>query len=202
MSLHPRRRQLRFTIVSTLWLTALWVLLWGDLSWANVLGGLALALLVTALLPMPRVDFHGRLHPWSMLYLLYRFVVDLVVASAQVAWLAIDPRRTPRSAVIRVQLRSHSDLYLTLTAELVSLVPGSIVVEAHRVTGTLYVHTLDLDMSGGLEAARNHVLASEALVLRALASDAELEEIGLPRRPARRTDANPEAMPDGQEVSR
>lgn len=201
MTLHPRRRALRFKIASSLWLTGLWVLLWGDLSAANVLGGLALALVVTALLPMPAVDFHGRVHPLSALYLLHRFLVDLVVASAQVSWLAIDPRRTPRSAVIRVALRSHSDLYLTLTSELVSLVPGSIVVEAHRVTGTLYVHTLDLDLAGGVEAARAHVLASEALVLRALATDEELAEIGLPRR-ARHTDADPDHMPDGQEVSR
>lgn len=199
MSLHPRRRALRFKVTSTLWLTALWVLLWGDLSFANVLSGLVLGLVVTALLPMPAVEFHGRLHLGSALYLIYRFVVDLVVASAQVAFLAINPRARLRSAVIRVQLRSHSDLYLTLTAELVSLVPGSIVVEAHRVTGTLYVHTLHLDLTGGVEGARNHVLASEALVLRALASDAELAEIGMSR--SRRAPVDPVPR-DPEEVSR
>ena len=48
----------------------------------------------------------------------------------------------PRSSIVRVQLRSRSDLYLTQTAELVSLVPGTIVLEVHRATSTLYLHCL------------------------------------------------------------
>jgi len=104
--------------------------------------------------------------------------VDIVVASVQVAAIAVR-RRPPRSAVLRIRLRSHSDVVLTLTAELVSVVPGSIVVEAHRLTGTLYVHVLDVDMAGGIESARRHVLAQEERVLRALAARAELEEAGV-----------------------
>lgn len=181
MTLHPRRRALRFKLATTVWLTILWVLLWGDLSVANVLAGVVLALVVAAALPMPAIEFHGRVHLPSVLALLYRFVIELVVASAQVAALALRFGTRPRSAVLRIQLRSHSDLYLTLTAEMISLVPGSIVVEAHRVTGVLYVHTLDLDMVGGAEGARHHALETEARVMRALASDAELAEAGLAR---------------------
>lgn len=183
MSLHPRRRSLGFPVLAIAWLTTVWVLLWGDLSVANVLSGLAIALLTVRALRMPRVDFHGRIHVLSLLYLLYRFAVDLVVASTQVAWLALDPRRRPESAVLAVQLRSHSDLYLTLTAQLCSLVPNSVVVEAHRISGMLYVHVLDVGLAGGVDAARRHVLDTEARVLRALASDEELEQVGLPRRP-------------------
>ena len=183
MSLHPRRRSLGINAVMTVWLAVIWVLVWGDLSIANVLGGVALAMLVTRLMPLPAVDFHGRIHLPSVLYLLHRFVVDLVVASVQVAYQAFRVGRPPRSAVLAVHLRSHSDLYLTLTAELCSLVPGSIVVEAHRVSGVLYIHVLDVDIAGGVEAARSHVLDTEARILRALASDAELAEAGLTRNP-------------------
>ena len=185
MSLHPRRKAVRFHAVSVGWLTAVWVLLWGELSVANVLGGVAVAVLVTASLPMPAIEFHGRVHLVPLLYLVWRFVADLVVASAQVAAQALDPRRVPRGAVLGVALRSHSDLYLTLTGELCSLVPGSLVVEAHRVTGMLYIHVLDVDTAGGVEAARAHVLDTEARLLRAIASDEELAEAGLTRRPLR-----------------
>jgi multicomponent Na+:H+ antiporter subunit E len=84
--------------------------------------------------------------------------------------------------VIGVRLRSHSDLYLTVTAELASLVPGSLVIEAHRLTGMLYLHVLDAEAAGGVEAHRAAVLELEERVLRALASDAELERAGLPVR--------------------
>lgn len=184
MTLHPRRRALRFQVATVLWLTAVWVLLWGDLSAANVLGGAAVGILVTASMPMAAIDFRGRVHPLGVLHLVHRFVVDLVVASAQVSRMALTPGRVPHGAVLRVQLRSHSDLYLTLTAELCSLVPGTIVVEAHRITGMLYVHVLDVDMAGGVETARRHVLEIEERVLRALASDDELAGARLERRPA------------------
>lgn len=165
--------------VEIVWLAAVWVLLWGRLSWGNVLAGLVLGVVVTWGLRMVPVDFHGRVHPWRLLVLLARFAVDVVRASVEVALIALTPGYTPRGAVIGVQLRSHSDLYLTLTAELVSLVPGSLVVEAHRLTGMLYLHVLDLDRSGGVDAVRADVLAQEERLLRALASHEEQVAAGV-----------------------
>lgn len=182
MSLHPRRTALRFQWLTIVWLSAVWVLLWGDVTWANIVNGALLGVVVTVGLRMTRVDFRGRAHPVGLLVLLGRFAVDLVKASFEVSIVALRPRYTPRGAVVCVQLRSHSDLYLTLTAELVSLVPGSLIVEAHRLTGRLYVHVLDVETSGGVEQARQHVLEQEARVLRALASDDELAAAGLDRR--------------------
>lgn len=185
MSLHPRRRFAAVQWATVVWLAAVWVLLWGGLSPANVLAGLGLGLVVTQGLRMTPMDFHGRVRPIGLARLLGRFAVDLVRASFEVSLLALRLRHVPRGAVIGVRLRSHSDLYLTLTAELCSLVPGSIVVEAHRVTGTLYLHVLDVEQSGGIEAARQNVLDQEERVLRAFASDAELDDAGLPRRRVR-----------------
>lgn len=163
------------------WLAGVWVLLWGDLSIGNLLAGVTIGVAVTVGLRMAPIEFHGRVRPPALAVLIGRFLVDLVRASFEVAAIALRPGYTPRGAVIGVQLRSHSDLYLTLTAELCSLVPGSLVVEAHRLTGTLYVHVLDVAWSGGVEAARRQVLEQEERVLRALASDEELTAAGLGR---------------------
>lgn len=178
MSLHPRRRTVWAHWPTTVWLTIVWVLLWGDLSVANVLAGLALALVVTVLLPLPPIGWGGRLRPLGLARLVLVFARDVVVASAQVAAHAFR-REPPRGAVIGVRMRASSDLYLTMTAELCSLVPGSVVVEAHRLTSTLYLHILDVRTSGGIEAARQAVLDQEERVLRAFGSDAELAAAGL-----------------------
>lgn len=171
------RRRVQWGTVA--WLAVVWVALWGDVSWANALAGLAIGLAVTTAFRMAPIDFHGRVHPWRLLVLAVVFLADLVRASFEVSWLALRPRHTPRGAVIGVQLRSHSDLYLTLTAELVSLVPGSLVIEANRLTGRLYLHVLDVAHSGGIAAVRRHVLAQEERVLRAFASHDELVEAGV-----------------------
>ena len=107
------------------------------------------------------------------LLLIGHFLVDLVGASWQVMRLAFG-RRRPRNAVIEVQLRSRSDFYLTITAELVALVPGSVVIDARRSTSVLYLHLLDVEREGAIEAQRAHVLAVERRVVRALGSREEI----------------------------
>lgn len=162
------------------WLTAVWVLLWGDISWGNVVNGIILAVLVSTVLPLPRVTGLGSYRPLAIGVLVGRFLVDLVHGAIDVSRVAL--RRTPpRSAVIRVQLRSHSDIVLVTTAGLTSLIPGSVVIEAHRFTGVLYLHILDLprgDTEDAIARVRRSVLAQEERLLRALSSDAVLADAG------------------------
>jgi multicomponent Na+:H+ antiporter subunit E len=174
-----RIRKLKITWPSVLWVTVLWVLLWGDLSPGNVIAGLLIGILVPALLPLPAVPYHGRVRPAKILTLAGHFIRDLWTASFQVAFLALNPKHKPHSAVIGVQLRGSSDLYLATTAELSTLIPGSVVVEALRRNGMVYLHVLDLEAMGGPDQVRRTVLSVEERVLRALASDAELDQAGL-----------------------
>jgi len=189
MSLHRRRRALAsgwFRRVTTQWrtilaLTLVWVLLWGDLSWGNLVAGAVIGAAVIVLFPLPSIASRGTLRPWPFVVLVARFVADLVVASFQVSAIALDPRRTPRGAVVGVRLRNPSDLYMTMTSELTSLVPGSLVIEAHRLTGMLYLHVLDVDQAGGIEQIREDTLALEARILHAFASNEDLRAAGLYR---------------------
>lgn len=176
---HRRRRTVAAQWPAVPALALLWMLLWGEFSWANLFGGLAIGLLVVMVMPMPSIDFHGKVRPWRLLLLILRFHWDLVRASIQVSSLAFRFGYTPRGAIVGVRLRSSSDLSMTLVAELSSLVPGSLVVEAHRLTGTLYLHVLDVQYSGGIEKVRSDTRALEARVLRAIASNKELIAAGL-----------------------
>lgn len=173
-----RRRRLMASWGLLLWLTVVWVFLWGEITLANVVNGLLVGLVVTSVFALPRTDFNGSFRPLGVLIFAGRFVWDVASASVGVARLVLR-RRPPHGAVIRVRLRSHSDFYLTLTAGLTGLVPGSVVVEAQRITGTLYVHILDVELSGGLEQAHRSVLEQEERVLRAFGSRAELLDAGL-----------------------
>ncbi|MBW8730737.1 MAG: Na+/H+ antiporter subunit E [Terrabacter sp.] len=166
-----RRRVLQPRAVATIALA--WVLLWDRLTWGNVVNGVLVGLLVTYAFPLPSIEFQGRLRPHRVLLLIAHFLVDLVGASWQVMRLAFGRRRL-HNAVIEVQLRSRSDFYLTLTAELVALVPGSVVVDARRSTSVLYLHLLDVRGDSAIEAQRAHVLAIERRVVRALGSREEI----------------------------
>jgi multicomponent Na+:H+ antiporter subunit E len=155
-------------------LAVVWVLFWGDLSLANVLSGLLLGLLVTLVFPLPPIEFHGRFRPVAHARLIAVLLWDLVRSSVVVAAQAFRFGRGMTNAVVRVQLRSRSDLYLTLTTELVSLVPGSLVLEARRAEGVVYLHVMDVRSEADLDQARRDVRDAEARVLRAFGSDDEV----------------------------
>lgn len=163
-------------------LTIVWVLLLGKLTVGTIVAGFALGLLVTLVFPLPPVEFRGRLHLFGQLWLALRLVLDLVRSSFVVALLAFR-RETPKSAMIRVDLRSDSDLYQTLTSELVCLVPGSIVIEARRSTRTLYLHVLGVEQPSDLEPIRQSVLDAESRVVAAYGSAEEREAIHREGRP-------------------
>ena len=132
----------------------MWVALWGDLSAVNVVGGLMVAIVVAWCFPCPALRMHLHVRPLRLAWLVLHFLGDVVVASAQVAWTTLQFRRQPRNAVIEVDLRTHSDFVLTVVAEMVSLVPGSLVVEARRSTHTLFLHVLDARDQAGVDKMR------------------------------------------------
>lgn len=176
-----------FSPLAVIALTVMWVLLWGDLSWGNVVAGLGLSLLITWAVPMPRGPRRRlTVRPWATARLLVQLAWDVVVAAAGIVAVIVSGRR-PREAIIRVQTRAHSDGFLAATAGLTALVPGSIVVDAHRLTGILYVHVFDIaEGDEALEQAHRRVLDQEERLLRAFATRAELQEAGLPERRERR----------------
>lgn len=165
--------------LSLVLLTLMWVLLWGDLSWGNVVAGLVLSVLVTWLLPVPREPKRRLvIRPIALTRLVLVFIFDVIVAATQISWLILRGR-VPREAIIRVQTRAHSDGFLAATAGFTALVPGSIVIDAHRLTGTLYVHVFNVgEGQEALDGAHRRVLEQEERILRALASPEELMDAG------------------------
>ncbi|MET7836645.1 Na+/H+ antiporter subunit E [Micromonospora sediminicola] len=172
-----RRVRRRNRAVATVGLVTVWVLLWGTLSWANVISGLVVAGVLLVVFPLPPVTFAGRIRPVPLLRFLARFLRDLVVASAQVAWLAVRFGHTPRGAIIAVPLRVNTDLNLTLTAEALSLVPGSLILEVDRRTGTLYVHVIGVRTVDEVERFRLGVRDLEARILAAVGSAEERDRL-------------------------
>ena len=166
------RPQLRVPQLPALaWLTVVWVTLWGNLSVTTVLSGLAVALVVRQIFPLPPLQMDLHVRPLRLAWLVLRFLADVVVASAQVSWVTFQFHRQPRNAVIEVDLRTQSDFVLTVVAEMVSLVPGSLVVEARRSTHTLFLHVLDARDMAGVDRMRTQVLALERRVVLAFGTE-------------------------------
>lgn len=151
-----------------LWLTAVWVGLWGSATAANVLGGLAVGGLLVLTLPLTEVPKHGIVRPAALLRFTGYFLVDLVRSSLQVAAIVLRPRRPLRQAVLAVPVRGASDQLLTLLANAISLTPGTLTLEVDRPRSTLYVHVLDV--GDDVEQVRRDILHVERLAILAVGS--------------------------------
>ncbi|MFY1684481.1 Na+/H+ antiporter subunit E [Micromonospora sp. WMMD730] len=173
----PRTGRRRDQLIALGWLVVVWNLLWGSFSPANLLAGLLVGGAVLVFFPLPPVSFGGRLRPRALLRLAGVFVVELVSASIHVAAIAVRPGFRPRGAIIGVRLRVRTDLNLALTAELLSLVPGTLIVEVDRDAGVLYVHVLDVRSPADLTGSRDRILAVEERIVRAIGSAAELRQL-------------------------
>ncbi|WP_114424036.1 Na+/H+ antiporter subunit E [Nocardioides houyundeii] len=162
------------------WLTLVWLALWGEISPMLVVSGVLVAVLACLAFPLPPIDFGSRVRPARLVYLLAHFLVDVVRASIDVSRVVLR-RRPVRNAVVAVNLESSSDFVLTSVAAMLSLVPGSIVVEARRSTHTLFLHVLDVPDPAAAEAFRAQALAVEQRFLAAFppkAAAAEQDVLG------------------------
>ena len=158
-------------------LIVLWMLLWGSVSWLNLVTGLVMGLAVMRVFYLPPVLLSGRFNVLWAIVFVATFLYDVVRGSIQVAFLAIRPGRRPSSAVIAVPLHSKSELIMLLVSINISLVPGSLVVEADRYGATLYVHALAMEGDADLERARRTVLLAERRIVRVLGSKEDLAAV-------------------------
>ena len=170
MTVEPAATRLRHQVPLIAWLVLVWMLLCGTWSWANLLSGLLVALVLLALLPLPHVVGGARVRPVPLLVFLGHFVVDLFASGAEVAWQALRPGGVRSTAIVQVQLRADSDLLLTMVAESISLVPGSLVLDLDREQRVMTLHLLPARDMADVQRRKAHVLVVEGRLVRAFGS--------------------------------
>lgn len=166
-------------------LVFLWVFLWDQVTVLTVVTGVLLAIGVTRLLYLPPVLLSGRFNVWRGLLLGLRMMWDVSIASLQVAVLAVNPRWKPMNSIIAVQLLTRSDLVTTLTAEAISVVPGTVVVDIDRERGLLYLHALGTRTQADIDRVRHGVLGTEERIVLAIGTRGQAASVRAARRERR-----------------
>lgn len=186
-----RRTSLRSQLVLLTGLVVLWCLVWGQFTPLSLLSGVVLAVAVSLLFYLPAVDLSGRVNPWFLLVFFVRLIVDIARASIGVAWLVVNPRYSPSSAILAIPLDTRSDLIMMLTAESISLVPGSIVVDIDRDESVLYVHVINVHTDDDLETFRASVFATEKRLVMAIGSRDDVWRVNQPNELTRASQGRP-----------
>lgn len=146
-------------VIYAIGVVVVWVLAWGSLSAANVLSGVAVAVVVYLVIPERR-SLSGRVkfRPVPLARLAWFYVVTAVRSNLHVARLSFS-RRWPPAGVVAVEIPVLSDLELTLVTNITALSPGSIAVDMRRDTSELLVHFIDVSDEEALRAQVRRLVA-------------------------------------------
>lgn len=180
------RARLRIPAIMS-WLTVLWIMLWGDLSWANVLGGVLIAAVVVLVARLDSASLRPTyFHPhWAVAYIVV-LMWQLLLSNLRLAVEILTPGDGTHTAIIAVPIRGGSDAVVNLVANSITLTPGTMTIDVQRhernefdydgdgivdemtAGATLYIHCI---YGSDVDAVRLGILRLEELALRAFGSD-------------------------------
>jgi multicomponent Na+:H+ antiporter subunit E len=135
------------------WLLAVWIALWGNLSVANIVSGVlvvaGVAVVFAGVGPRPA----SGVQLVGVLRFIGFFCSALVVSNIEVVGKVLGSQPV-RPGIIAFTMRDVSDAVVTLVADAITLTPGTLTLDI-RSDGehaVLYVHVLDLDEEESVRA--------------------------------------------------
>lgn len=131
-------------IILNLTIAMVWMLLhdaWNTLTFfVGYVLGIAFIFGMRRFFPEP---FYGK-KLWSITKLLYLFNSELLKSSIVVIGQVIRPRLSIQPGVFKVTTKLKTDWEIALLTGLLTLTPGSVVMEIAPSTGTMYIHAMDV----------------------------------------------------------
>ncbi len=149
----PKTRHLLLVIV----LTSAWCALWGEVTAANVLSGVAVScgLVLYGVKNRTGMDgvTSGRVGFGALVRLTLFVAWDLVKSTVEVAKEVITPDdRSINEAIIAVDLPPEAEHHLLLLVVAITVTPGTAVIDTDLENRKLYLHILHYDGRDEIEA--------------------------------------------------
>jgi multicomponent Na+:H+ antiporter subunit E len=148
-------------------LVGLWLLAWGQVSLANVLSGIAVAVALLIVFPLQPRTRRLQINPLGVARLAGFVVIELVVSNLVMSRQILGRRNQGDAGVLAHRLQQPSVGVITLMSSIIALSPGTMTVDVDTAASTIYVHFFRLE---DVAAARRFLARLEHLIVDALAS--------------------------------
>ncbi len=134
----------------TFFLAVVWLLVSGEFSAANILTGLVVGFCTVLFSQQTFKDFPERRIPFffQRVFEITRFVAyvlwQILVSNLRVAATVIGLRKI-QPAVVHLELDGLNDMQTLILANVITLTPGTLSIEADPDGTGLYVHVMEMD---------------------------------------------------------
>lgn len=129
-------------ITRSLVLLIIWIALWGEITLANVITGLGVIIALAVLFPGVRRSQH-RIRVIPAVKFFFYTLWNITSASWNIIVAVLFPNEQRHHAeIVHVHLNSTSKLVRAITANTISLTPGTVIVSINSDTADMEIHVL------------------------------------------------------------
>ncbi|KAA9023987.1 Na+/H+ antiporter subunit E [Niallia endozanthoxylica] len=133
-----------FQMLLNVVLAFLWMFIKVSYDPISFIKGYIFGLLVIFVL---RRYFHSRFYLfrlWSFVKLIFLFIKELVLSNISIVKIVLKPNLDMRPAIFAMETELTEDWQITLLSSLITLTPGTLVIDVSEDNKTLFIHAMNI----------------------------------------------------------
>ncbi|RPE09379.1 Na+/H+ antiporter subunit E [Chitinophaga lutea] len=140
-------------------LTFIWVMLTGELVFTNFVFGFLLSYVTLWLVTADQEQKRYFSRVPAVISFIFFFIYEMLRANFQVAYDVITPKFFMKPGIVQYPMDAKTDLEITFLTNLISLTPGTLILDVSDDKKVVYIHVMYLEdkdafiqqIKGGLE---------------------------------------------------
>ncbi|ANC77958.1 Na+/H+ antiporter subunit E [Fictibacillus nanhaiensis] len=133
-----------FQLILNLLIGVIWMFLSESYSFASFIVGFVIGAALLFLLNRFIPDSYYFKHVRAILYLIFLFIRELLLANIEVLKWVYKPKLDFQPGILALPIDVKKNWEITLLANLITLTPGTLSVDVSRDQRYIYIHALDL----------------------------------------------------------
>jgi len=126
-------------------LTLIWVALTGSFIYINMFIGFFISYFVLWIISRNNKDKRYFTIAPKVVGFFFYFLYEMLKANIQVAYEVMSFRFKMKPGIVKMELDAKTDLEITLLANLISLTPGTLVIDVSDDRKVMYIHGIYVD---------------------------------------------------------
>jgi len=126
-------------------LTVIWVALTGSFGYLNLIFGFLISFFVLYIISSESEDRKYFTIAFKVIGFFFYFLYEMLKANVQVAHEVMTSNLNMKPGIIKMPLEAKTDLEITLLSMLISLTPGTLVLDVSEDKSVIYIHGMYLN---------------------------------------------------------
>lgn len=121
-------------------LTFIWIGFTNKLNFSPIMIGIVFSTLISFL--VFKKNLHFKINMINLFLLIFYIIYELICSSLEVAWDILRPSHRNDPVITQLKLSCQSAMQISLLSSLISLTPGTLVIDISDDNRTIFIHIM------------------------------------------------------------